>query len=1325
MNKTSGPDGGSPLAERLDCLVSMGSRASLALGPVQVLLLICSGGGLEELYSVLNALPAAHPATLITGLPAAQAATLVRGAPRSVQPLKDGAFLASGCLYLHAADQAVTVQPGLRLRVRRASAAQDPTGRLLTSLAKAGAGEVLAALLPGSEDQPELRVLRDAGATVLLSSRNTAGAVVGLLAGGHSPEASGTKHDGRQEEWNRRQTFLLRLSDALRPLADPVDIQMTACRVLGEHTGVSRVFYGDVTNEQEVVIRHNYVSGVPPLIARLNAEEFGLETLAAYKRGEKVVFSDLERDPRFSEVERRSFAAINVAANASLGLLKGGRWVAAFGMHSATPRAWTDLELELLEETAERTWAAIERARAEQALRQSEEKFRRLFETIDEGFCVIEVFPDERGRVADLTWLEANPAFDGHTGMGNVIGRRANEVLPRLEGEWLDLMTGVYQTGIPARTADYSEDLDRWLNVYYSRVGGAGSPFIAAVFSDVSLRKRAEITLRESEERQAFLLRLSDILRAEPDADAVAALAVRMLADELRLDRCYIVARRLEEDLWDVGSEFRHPDLPGMPPVLDQREFPESLRLITHGTLVFDNAAEQPGMTDLERKGLQALGFGGLLMAVLREGERNPAWSLVAASTQPRHWTSTEIKLVEEVAERTWAAIERAKAEAALRESEEQYRTLFETMDEGFALCEIIRDEEGNPIDYRYLEVNSALGKQSGLATETVVGKQATEVFPDLDRWLIRTYGQVVDTQQSIQVEHFYPHVNIWFRLNAFPRGGERFAVLFANITGRKQRELSAALLDEIGKDLSILSAPDEIMQAVGKRLGEFLELSGCYFVDVDEAQNEVTVHHGWASENVPSLMQTFNLGDYLSEDFVRTMRAGEVFVMRDTAQDERADAQSYARLQVGSFVTVPFFRNGRYTGHIAVTKEQAHDWREDEIKLLQEISGRIFPRIERARAEEALTRSEGRLRALIENLPGSAAFVVDHDLRFLLAQGEALMTAGVKPEDLTGLTVAQALPPELAADTEAHYRRALAGEEFDHEHQTYGRVFITRGVPLRSAAGDIYAALAVSYDITERKRAEEALRVLNATLEERVAERTRRIADLNTELGSFIRRTAHNLEAPARALAELLDPTRPDADALLAYDPVLLQDELHRLNSVADTFQRLSRLEQGELHLEPVALGELMQELQRQSQAQFPRVNWTVPPLPIVRADRALLRQALENTLEFSLSPTRATTHLEISAQEDDAEVRLHFWDDGLGLSAEEASTLFDLAVRSDQAVPLLPSGGLAQVRRILARHGGWAWAESHLRGGKLTLALPRDAPTRQLDQLFNDLPG
>ena len=128
----------------------------------------------------------------------------------------------------------------------------------------------------------------------------------------------------------------------------------------------------------------------------------------------------------------------------------------------------------------------------------------------------------------------------------------------------------------------------------------------------------------------------------------------------------------------------------------------------------------------------------------------------------------------------------------------------------------------------------------------------------------------------------------------------------------------------------------------------------------------------------------------------------------------------------------------------------------------------------ERKQAEGAARAGEELARAVAANLPNAAAFVLDRDLRYTLAAGEALSTAGFTPGGLKGKSVADVIEPELVPAYTANYRQVLAGEPFRTEHVRHDRHY---GTPLRDAAGRVTHALAVSYDITDRVRAEEGLR--------------------------------------------------------------------------------------------------------------------------------------------------------------------------------------------------------------------------------------------------------
>lgn len=181
-----------------------------------------------------------------------------------------------------------------------------------------------------------------------------------------------------------RQSFLLKLSDALRPLSEPVEIQRAAMRAIGEHLAVDRVIYAELEADgKHFSIAQNYVrEGFLLLTGRFPTEALGpiAGPLAA---GETVVVLDVETSA-LTNANQAAYHAEGIAAMVGVPLVKNGRWLSNLSAHSAVPRAWREDEILLLQQTAERTWDAVERARVEQALRDKEEEFRAMADNIDQ-----------------------------------------------------------------------------------------------------------------------------------------------------------------------------------------------------------------------------------------------------------------------------------------------------------------------------------------------------------------------------------------------------------------------------------------------------------------------------------------------------------------------------------------------------------------------------------------------------------------------------------------------------------------------------------------------------------------------------------------------------------------------------------------------------------------------------------------------------------------------------------------------------------------------------------------------------------------------------
>ncbi|MBK4738773.1 PAS domain-containing hybrid sensor histidine kinase/response regulator [Noviherbaspirillum pedocola] len=148
---------------------------------------------------------------------------------------------------------------------------------------------------------------------------------------------------------------------------------------------------------------------------------------------------------------------------------------------------------------------------AEEKLHASEERYRALFESIDEGFCIIEILYDADGQPADYRFKESNSAFLIQGGYEATPEKTVLEIFPDLERRWIHLYAEVARTGRPVRTQDQVTALNRWFDIHAVRVGGTGSSLVAVLFSDITERRQNENDLR----RLAFSLAETDQRKTE------------------------------------------------------------------------------------------------------------------------------------------------------------------------------------------------------------------------------------------------------------------------------------------------------------------------------------------------------------------------------------------------------------------------------------------------------------------------------------------------------------------------------------------------------------------------------------------------------------------------------------------------------------------------------------------------------------------------------------------------------------------------------------------------------------------------------------------
>ncbi|KQT13504.1 PAS domain-containing hybrid sensor histidine kinase/response regulator [Ramlibacter sp. Leaf400] len=147
-----------------------------------------------------------------------------------------------------------------------------------------------------------------------------------------------------------------------------------------------------------------------------------------------------------------------------------------------------------------------DRRLAEDALRRSGNRYRRLLDSIDQGFCVAEILLDEQGRPRDYRFIETNEVFERQTGLHNPLGRTARELVPQLEDFWVQVYGEVALTGQSHRFSQGSHAMGRWFDVFATPIGEPHEHHVAILFQDVSHRVESEQRMRESRERyRAFV----------------------------------------------------------------------------------------------------------------------------------------------------------------------------------------------------------------------------------------------------------------------------------------------------------------------------------------------------------------------------------------------------------------------------------------------------------------------------------------------------------------------------------------------------------------------------------------------------------------------------------------------------------------------------------------------------------------------------------------------------------------------------------------------------------------------------------------------------
>ncbi len=383
----------------------------------------------------------------------------------------------------------------------------------------------------------------------------------------------------------------------------------------------------------------------------------------------------------------------------------------------------------------------------------------------------------------------------------------------------------------------------------------------------------------------------------------------------------------------------------------------------------------------------------------------------------------------------------------------------------------------------------------------------------------------------------------------------------------------------------------------------------------------------------------------------------------------------------------------------------------------------------ERRRMEQLLRESEERLRTLVESVKDYAIIMLDPTGHVISWNAGAETIKGYKAEEILGRHFSCFYPPELVKKgfPDRQLAKAAAQGRAENEgwrlrkdgSQFWADVVITA---MRNRAGQLLGFAKITQDLTERKMAEQMLQQLNESLRQQAMA----LETANKELEAFSYSVSHDLRSPLRHIDGFVDMLRKQAAEKLddrgrRYLSIIA-DSARQMGCLIDDLLVFSRMGRTELRHTRVASNSLLDEVVKtvSGEPNGHEIQWKIHPLPEVEADPAMLRQVWANLIGNAVkySHTRQPAKIEVGCEENNGNEYVFFVrDNGVGFDMQYVHKLFGVFQRLHRSEDFEGTGiGLANVRRIVTRHGGRTWAEGQPnQGATFYFSLPKSKPQPQ----------
>jgi len=634
-------------------------------------------------------------------------------------------------------------------------------------------------------------------------------------------------------------------------------------------------------------------------------------------------------------------------------------------------------------------------------------------------------------------------------------------------------------------------------------------------------------------------------------------------------------------------------------------------------------------------------------------------------------------------------------------ESENKYRSLFDSIDQGFCVLEVIFNEQDHPTDYRFLEINPVFEKQTGL--KDAVGKTIRELLPDIESHWIEQYGKVALTGKATRFTEGSQAMGKWFDVYAFRVGdnnSRKVALLFTDITERRKADEAFRLSEANIRNLvmqspvamCILSGPSFKVEVANARIyeiwgkGEAEMLGKPVFESLPEA----------AEQGLDKIMN-------------HVYTTGERFIANELSVPLPRNGNIETTYL--NFVYEPFIGpDGTITGVMAVAVDVT----------------------EQVVARKQIEESHKEFQFVTDFMP-QMIWVTRPDGYHYYYNKQWYDYTGLTYGETEGEGWNNVFHPDDQERAWEVWRHSLkTGEPYEIEYRCRRydgayRWFLGRALPLKDDSGKILKWFGTCTDVHDQKMAADLM-------ESKVEERTRELKLVNEQLRQFTYAASHDLQEPLRKISFFLDRLVNNLGSTLNEDNKRIMDRLQqtagRMRNLIEDLLAYSNTSLGTTGFEEIKLADIVNEVLDDMEATIIEkgATVTIQDLPTIQGDHRQIRQLFQNLISnaFKYSQKDKAPLVLISSKlinGRDTEVQLpddrrnqlfhliEVKDNGIGFDPDDAERIFRLFQRLHGKAEYEGTGvGLAIVRKVVENHNGYIWAESEPgKGATFKLLLPK----------------